>query len=132
VVVRLSSPAEVLPLALAWFDRRQAITVKRRCLERACLVLIDAPARRCAGHEREFQRARNRRRLWDRGDWPARARRPIEAVPYCQCLGCDAHGAGPCGSRERLGADHVRPRDPHGALATLCAICNGSKGGRQS
>ena len=103
----------------------------RRCLAAGCPVLVDAPARRCAGHERELQRRRNKARPWYGGDWPARARRQVASVPWCQCLACDAHGPGPCGSRERLAADHVVPRDPMSPLATLCAVCNGSKGGRR-
>jgi hypothetical protein len=104
--------------------------MKRRCLAPGCAALIDAPARRCTAHERELQRRRNKRRPWYAGSWPVRARRQVERVPWCECPGCQAHGEGLCGSRLRLGADHVLARDPRSPLATLCAVCNGSKGGR--
>jgi hypothetical protein len=104
--------------------------MKRRCLATGCPMLIDAPARRCMAHERELQRRRNKGRPWYRGDWPARARRQVEAVPFCECMGCAGHGMGPCGATEALGADHVVPRHPASPLQTLCSTCNASKGGR--
>lgn len=86
------------------------------CIEEGCWQ--PTPNTRCAEHEREFRRPKDRK--YGRGH---RAQ-PLDAV--CAC----------CGSTEDLCRDHVRTQVVPGLghyrtdYQTLCRSCNGSKGGR--
>lgn len=90
------------------------VTLPRRCLDCSARALPDRS--RCAAHSRSFEARRPDREKY-RGDWPARARLQVEAMPYC----------GACGATTDLTAEHLDPEDPSGPLTTLCRSCNSSR-----